>query len=103
MDWDQSEGQPDEGAYVHGLYIEGARWDREAGELRDSFLRDLAPQMPIVHLIAIRAQDMRKNGYYDCPVCSLVLDIFQILFDMVFVRARAPAPRKRMKQPDLHS
>jgi dynein heavy chain len=70
MDWDQSEGQPDEGAYVHGLYIEGARWDREAGELRDSFLRELAPQIPIVHLIAIRAQDMRKIGYYDCPVCS---------------------------------
>jgi len=72
MDWDQSEGQPDEGAYVHGLYIEGARWDREVGELRDSFLRELAPQMPIIHLIAIPAKERRMDGYYDCPVCLLV-------------------------------
>ena len=67
LDWDQSEGQPDEGAYVHGLYIEGARWDREAGELRDSILRDLAPQMPIIHLIAIPAKERRMKDYYDCP------------------------------------
>jgi dynein heavy chain len=96
MDWDQSEGQPDEGTYIHGLYIEGARWDREVGELRDSFLRELAPQMPIVHLVAIRAQDRRMNGYYDCPVCLLVSHI-------LLARARSPAPLKRTKQPDLHS
>ena len=68
MDWDQSEQQAEEGAYVHGLYIEGARWDREAEELRDSILRELAPQMPIIHLKAIPAKDRRMDGYYDCPV-----------------------------------
>jgi dynein heavy chain len=68
MDWDQAEQQPEEGAYVHGLYIEGARWDRDAEELRDSILRELAPQMPIIHLRAIPAKDRRMNGYYDCPV-----------------------------------
>lgn len=68
MDWDQAEGQPDEGAYVHGLYIEGARWDREADELRDSILRELAPQMPIIHLKAIPAKERRQKDYYDCPV-----------------------------------
>ena len=68
MDWDLAEGQPEEGAYVHGIYIEGARWDREAGELRDSFLRELAPQMPIIHLKAIPAKERRLDGYYDCPV-----------------------------------
>ena len=27
---------PEEGVYMHGLYIEGARWDMKAGVLRDS-------------------------------------------------------------------
>ena len=68
MDWDQAEGQPEEGAYIHGLYIEGARWCRENDELRDSILRDLAPQMPIIHLKAIPAKERRMKDYYDCPV-----------------------------------
>jgi dynein heavy chain len=68
MDWDQPEAQPEEGAYIHGLYIEGARWDRDAGELRDSILRELAPAMPVVHLKAIPTKERRMVGYYDCPV-----------------------------------
>ena len=68
MDWDQAEGQPDEGAYVHGLYIKGARWCRESDELRDSILRERAPQMPIIHLKAIPAKERRMTDYYDCPV-----------------------------------
>jgi len=68
LDWETPEAQPEEGAYVHGLYIEGARWDRDAGELRDSILRELAPQMPVIQLKAIRTTDRRMTGYYDCPV-----------------------------------
>ncbi len=31
-------GPPREGAYVHGLYMEGARWDLQTGNLCPSFL-----------------------------------------------------------------
>mmetsp|Transcript_31209 Transcript_31209/g.79123 ORF Transcript_31209/g.79123 Transcript_31209/m.79123 type:complete len:3875 (-) Transcript_31209:127-11751(-) len=68
MDWEDPTAQPEEGAYIHGLYIEGARWDRDLGELQDSILRDLAPQMPVVHLKAIPTKERRMTGYYDCPV-----------------------------------
>jgi len=68
MDWEDATAQPEEGAYIHGLYIEGARWDRDLGELQDSILRDLAPQMPIIHLKAIPTKERRMTGYYDCPV-----------------------------------
>jgi len=68
LDWDTPEAQPDEGAFIHGLFIEGARWDRDAGELRDSILRELAPMMPVIHLQAIPAKERRMSGYYDCPV-----------------------------------
>jgi len=68
MDWDQPEDQPEDGAFIHGLYIEGGRWDREVGELKDSVLRELAPQMPVIQLKAIPAKEVRTSGYYDCPV-----------------------------------
>jgi dynein heavy chain len=67
MDWEEADQQPEEGAFVHGLYIEGARWDRDAGEIRDSFLRDLTPQMPILHVIAIPRTEVKLEGYHDTP------------------------------------
>ena len=40
MDWEEAEAQPEDGAYIHGMYIEGARWDRDSGTIRESFHRD---------------------------------------------------------------
>eukprot|EP00961_Rhodomonas_salina_P119811 1612693-Rhodomonas_salina.1 len=68
MDWEEADQQPEEGAFVHGMYIEGARWDRESGEIRDSFLRDLTPQMPIMHIVAIPRTEVKTEGYHDTPV-----------------------------------
>lgn len=62
MDWEEPDSQPEEGAFIHGMFIEGARWDRDAGEIRESFLRDLTPQMPVVHLIAIEASSVHTEG-----------------------------------------
>lgn len=67
MDWEEPDSQPEEGAFIHGMFIEGARWDRDAGEIRESFLRDLTPQMPVVHLIAIEASSVHTEGYHDTP------------------------------------
>jgi len=67
LDWEEAEAQPEDGAYIHGMFIEGARWDREAGEIRESFLRDLTPQMPIVHLMAIEASSVNTSGFHDTP------------------------------------
>jgi len=67
MDWEDADVQPEDGAYIHGVFIEGARWDRDSGEIRESFLRDLTPQMPIVHLLAIEASSVHASGYHDTP------------------------------------
>ncbi len=38
------------GVYVHGLVLEGARWDREDGCLRDSKPNELHPAMPVLQV-----------------------------------------------------
>lgn len=62
------EKQPEDGAYIHGLYMEGARWDISKGKLQDSLLKELHPVMPVVHVIAIPIEEQRTTGFYECPV-----------------------------------
>jgi len=61
-------GQPEEGAFIHGLFLEGARWDTTAALLKDSFLKELYPSLPVMHVLAVPQEDKRTSGYYDCPV-----------------------------------
>ncbi|XP_058249288.1 dynein axonemal heavy chain 11 [Hemibagrus wyckioides] len=59
---------PREGAYVHGLYIEGARWDTSAGVLSEAVLKDLTPAMPVLYIRAVPADKLELNNTYECPV-----------------------------------
>ena len=44
---------PKEGACVHGLYMEGARWDVNTNAIGESFLKDLYPLMPVMCIKAV--------------------------------------------------
>ena len=44
---------PKEGACVHGLYMEGARWDINTNAIGESFLKDLYPLMPVMCIKAV--------------------------------------------------
>ncbi|KAG8226803.1 hypothetical protein J437_LFUL002849 [Ladona fulva] len=59
---------PREGAYVHGLYMEGARWDPTLGVIVDSQLKDLFPVMPVIFLRAITQDKLDLRNAYECPV-----------------------------------
>ena len=59
---------PREGAYVHGLFIEGARWDVVLGTIGDSLLKDLHPLMPIMYIRAITQDKQETRNLYECPV-----------------------------------
>ncbi|KAI9224417.1 dynein heavy chain and region D6 of dynein motor-domain-containing protein [Blastocladiella britannica] len=42
---------PQDGVYIHGMYLEGARWDRERGVLTESKPKILFDAIPIVHVL----------------------------------------------------
>ena len=59
---------PPEGAYVHGFCIEGARWDRQSGCLRDSMPGELHQAMPVTWVRPVTADKYSEKGFYVCPV-----------------------------------
>ncbi|KAM9209454.1 dynein axonemal heavy chain 9 [Dugong dugon] len=59
---------PREGAYVHGLFMEGARWDTQAGIITEAKLKDLTPSMPVVFIKAIPVDKQDCRSVYPCPL-----------------------------------
>ncbi|XP_077576473.1 dynein axonemal heavy chain 11 [Stigmatopora nigra] len=59
---------PREGAYIHGLFMEGARWDIQSGVIAEAVLRDLTPPMPVLYVRAVLAEEQELKNTYECPV-----------------------------------
>ena len=59
---------PREGAYLNGLFMEGARWDSGAGTIAESKLKELTPSMPVLYVKAIPIDRMESKNIYACPV-----------------------------------
>ena len=59
---------PRDGAYIHGLYMEGARWDMQQGSVAESKLKELTPMMPVVLIKAISSDRRETKNVYECPV-----------------------------------
>lgn len=61
-------GAPREGAYVCGLYMEGARWDSQTSQIAESKLKELTPIMPVLFIKAIPLDRRETKNIYECPV-----------------------------------
>ena len=53
---------------MHGLYMEGARWDLETNSIADSRLKELHPEMPVMFLRAVTQDKQERVNIYECPV-----------------------------------
>ncbi len=57
-----------DGAYIRGLFLEGARWDSEQGSLNDSRPKQLYTPLPVIHLDPEQHRKNPEKGVYRCPV-----------------------------------
>ena len=62
---------PEDGAYVRGLFVEGATWDTAEGYVIESRPRELYANMPVIWLLVRTTEDLKEEGerhLYQCPV-----------------------------------
>jgi len=72
---DNVKSSPPEGAYVHGLFLEGCGWSKENSQVVESEPKTLYVPLPVLHVTAmLRGDELRsrtqlydKWGPYDCP------------------------------------
>ncbi|CUT99220.1 dynein beta chain ciliary [Echinococcus multilocularis] len=61
-------GPPRDGAFVHSLFVEGARWDTQTGLLAEAKPKELVSALPIVFIKAVPVDKQDTRGTYACPV-----------------------------------
>ncbi|XP_059519194.1 dynein axonemal heavy chain 12 [Myotis daubentonii] len=66
--FDKSETSPEDGVYIHGLYLDGARWDRPSGLLAEQYPKLLFDLMPIIWIKPNKKAHIEKSNAYICPL-----------------------------------
>ena len=59
---------PKEGAYIYGMFLEGARWDSKNSCLTDAHPLELIANMPLVHFQPSEGKKKSGKGLYVCPL-----------------------------------
>lgn len=59
---------PEQGKYIYGIYMQGARWDKESRVITDSTPRVLFTDMPMIWIKPVLKSDKESKYVYDCPV-----------------------------------
>ncbi|XP_061474275.1 dynein axonemal heavy chain 12 [Rhineura floridana] len=65
---DTSKVAPEDGVYIHGLFLDGARWDRTKGLLAEQYPKVLFDPMPIIWIKPTKKSGIKKSNAYVCPL-----------------------------------
>ena len=60
--------RPKEGAFVKGLFLEGAGWSYDNSCLCEPEPMELVYHMPIIHFKPVEAKKSKAKGMYACPL-----------------------------------
>jgi dynein heavy chain len=64
----ESLGAPDEGVYISGLFLEGARYDIASDCLSDPLPMELIHKMPVIHFHPSESAKKPNEHKYICPL-----------------------------------
>lgn len=53
---------PEEGQHIHGLFMEGARWNRQEHRVDESEPKKLFVAMPVILVTATTAKELKSSG-----------------------------------------
>jgi dynein heavy chain len=57
-----------EGAYIKGIFVEGARWDFDKQHLAEPLPMELFCAMPLIHFNPVENKKVKTKGMYTCPI-----------------------------------
>ncbi|XP_048343305.1 LOW QUALITY PROTEIN: dynein axonemal heavy chain 1 [Sphaerodactylus townsendi] len=60
--------RPAEGCYIHGLFLEGARWEPFHFQLTESRPKELYTEMAVIWLVPVPNRKPPSRGIYLCPI-----------------------------------
>lgn len=64
--------KPEDGAYIYGLSMEGARWDYEKHIVTHSRPKELFTTFPLILIVPKNDREKPQSGIYDCPVYRIL-------------------------------
>lgn len=53
MNYTEVKEKPENGCYIYGIYLEGARWDSKKHYIANPYPKELFSDLPMVHLLPI--------------------------------------------------
>lgn len=61
---------PEQGVYIHGLFLEGASWEmaENDGYLVEQKQKELHPRLPVIRVVALTKEELDMTDKYKCPV-----------------------------------
>jgi len=65
VDHEKVRETPVEGQHIHGLFIEGAKWNRQESKLDESDPKKLAPPMPVIYVTAMKRVIVKEKTEKD--------------------------------------
>ena len=70
--WQSLKEGPEDGVYIRGLFLEGARWDATIDGLNDSLPKQLYTEVPVIHLQPVKDRQAVTENIYRCPVYKIL-------------------------------
>jgi len=64
--------KPEDGCYIYGMFLEGARWSNEIHALADSKPKELYSDLPLIQLLPVADRVQPKTGIYNCPLYKVL-------------------------------